>query len=81
MAQKKLLEGKVLVSERALIARINRKLKPDEQALKIKRGWRSSLGNFYLVSYSGNYILNEDVDPEALGRNLGVLQAWEAVSP
>lgn len=68
----------VPVSLRALVARINRKLAPDEM-LKATRGerWRDELGDFYLVDLDANAVMAKHVDPESYGRKLGVLKAWE----
>lgn len=75
-------QQKVLISERALIARINRKLRHDEEdhlVLKKTRGDRAllDLGYFYLLNWHGNYINAHHVNIEALGRELGVLAEWE----
>jgi hypothetical protein len=75
MAEKR----KVGVTTRALIQRINRKLKPDLEALKVSRGerMRFDLGEYYVIDYRLNAIQRHNVDPEALARELGVLRAWE----
>jgi len=72
---------KVPISMRALVGRINRKLEPDRQQLKITRAGRtrSELGAFYLLNFSGLSVIKDHVDPVALGRKLGVLQEWEDV--
>lgn len=72
---------KAQVSLRAVIQRINRKLKPDLEALKTSRSERMRLdvGQFYIVDYSVNAIQHHNVEPGALGRELGVLAAWEVV--
>ncbi len=72
---------KVPVSMRALIQRINRKLKPELEALKITRGnqWRPELGDYYVVDLNRNSIIRKDVDPEKIARELGVLRDWEEV--
>jgi len=71
----------VPVSLRALIARINRKLRADDQMLKATRGERArgDLGDFYLLDFNRNIIRDQRVDPEELGRELGVLKPWETV--
>jgi hypothetical protein len=73
--------NKMPVSERAIIQRINRKLKPALEALKVARSERMRLdvGQYYIIDYRMNAILHHDVDPEALGRELGVLKPWEEV--
>jgi hypothetical protein len=74
--------GKVPVTMRALIARINRKLAPEGKRLKIVRGWkaRSDLGDYYILNPNRNWIVGHHVDPEGLGRKLGVLEGWEQVA-
>jgi hypothetical protein len=74
---------KAPVSERALLQRINRKLKPDLEAVKKTRGgWRrlSDLGDYYWVDYRRNFMLNHHLDLETVGHELGVLEEWEMVS-
>jgi len=72
---------KLGVTTRAVIQRINRKLKPDLEGLKVSRSERMRLdvGQFYIVNYRMNVIRQHDVEPEALGRELGVLKDWEKV--
>jgi hypothetical protein len=69
------------ISLRALIARINRKLAHEEQALKKLRSerWFNDLGNYYVVDLNRNAIMRTHVDPQELGRDLGVLNKWESV--
>ena len=67
------------VSSRALIQRINRKLRSDDELLKKARprsGW-NELGDYYVVNFRMNWIAAKDVDIEELGRELGVLQPQE----
>jgi hypothetical protein len=72
--------GKIPVTMRALIQRINRKLAkedfgpPGEQLRKSKRS-----GVYYIINFRGNYVTHMDVDVEGLGRELGVLREWEQV--
>ena len=73
--------AKVPVSMRALIARINRKLKPDTEALKAARSARArqDFGDFYVIDHKRNWLVARNVDPEAYGRELGVLHDYEVV--
>ena len=72
--------SKVPVTMRAVIARINRKLKPDDEVVKVPRGrWRQELGDYYVLDWHRNYIVDHHVDPEVLGRKLGVLGDWEEI--
>lgn len=73
---------KVPVSVRAAIQRINRKLKPDMEQLKVTRGGemlRLDLGDYYIINFNRNWIAHKHVDPEKLGRELGVLAPWETM--
>ena len=69
------------VSVQAVIQRINRKLKAVDEKLKVPRGrgLQSSLGEYYIVNFARNWIVKHHVDPEALGREMGVLKPWEEV--
>ena len=72
---------KVLVSMRAVIARINRRLRPNGEMLKVMRGRaRDSVGDYCIVNFQRNWIANPNVDPEMVGREMGVLEDWEVVS-
>jgi hypothetical protein len=74
--------GKVPVTVRALIARINRKLKASDEVLKATRGEgraRQEFGDFYVLDFNRNAVMQKNVDPEQLGRELGVLKPWEEV--
>ena len=72
---------KVPVTVHAVIQRINRKLKPNLEALKIARSARLRLDvrQYYIIDHRLNAIQQHNVDPEALGRELGVLKDWEEV--
>jgi hypothetical protein len=76
------MREKVTISERALLARINRKLKPDMEQLRKAHGVRARLdvGDFYVVNHRINGVTMKDVDVEKLARELGVLKEWEKVS-
>jgi hypothetical protein len=77
------MSGKASVSLRALILRINRKLKTNNEVLKMPRGDRQKreLGDFYIFDSNRDAIIAKDVDPESYGREIGVLRAWEQVGP
>jgi len=73
---------KVPVTMRALTQRINRTLRKGNDILKATRGdgrARQELGDFYVVDGRRNVVIEKDVDPEALGRELGVLADYEEV--
>jgi hypothetical protein len=75
------VERKVPVSRRALLARINRALRKEGEVLKATRAdrWRGDLGDYYTVDTDRNAIVAQHVDPEELGRRLGVLADYEEV--
>ena len=72
---------RVPVTMRALIQRINRILGKDREKLKTPRGEqaRFELGQYYVLDLHRNCVLQKDVDPEELGRTLGVLKDYERV--
>ena len=74
---------KVAVSMRAVIQRLNRKLHADDEMVRASRGARAlqELGEFYVVDTRINGVRCSNVDPEDMARELGVLKAWEAVTP
>jgi hypothetical protein len=69
----------VPVSERALVARINRRLKKDWLRLVRTRGQRAilDLGEYYIHEMRRNLAFDTYVDIEELGRKLGVLKEYE----
>jgi hypothetical protein len=81
--------GKVPVSERALLQRINRKLATEDEMIRrarpvsayVKEGYPNpyphDLGKYYRIDFNRNFMIETDVDLEALGRKLGALAAWE----
>ena len=71
--------GAVPVTMRALVQRINRALAQDDEALKKTRGARAiqELGDYYVLDFNRNALVEKDVDPEEFGRELGVLQDYE----
>ena len=72
----------VPVGERALIARINRKLKQQGEKLKKLRGerWASDLGYFYIVNETLNSVEAQHVNLEEMARELGALAEWERLA-
>ena len=70
------------VSERALLLRVNRKLKERGETVKKSRPdsqWASELGTFYLLDVSANAIIGKHMDLEVLAREMGALQPFEAL--
>jgi hypothetical protein len=43
--------------------------------------WRNEVGDYYIVNWRFNWIEAQHVDPEALGREIGVLKKWERLKP
>ena len=71
-------EMAVPVTLRALTQHINHKLRHDDQRLRTaRRGWFSDLGHYYVFDFKHNGIVKRQVDPEELGRDLGVLKDYE----
>jgi hypothetical protein len=78
--------SKVQVSERALIQRLNRKLKENDLIVKKTRpnskSW-STLGDYYVIDLNLNGIVDRGLDAddlEKMGREKKVLADWETVS-
>ena len=76
---KKTKAQRVAVGGRALLARINRKLAPEDKAVRTSRSdrMRSDVGEYYLLLTRMNAIGGHDIDIEDFGRKLGVLKPWE----
>jgi hypothetical protein len=66
---------------RALIARINRKLAADDEVLRISRSKRAlfDLGQYYIVNTRYNGIAGQNMDPEKLGHEMGLIKPFEKV--
>jgi hypothetical protein len=76
------MDQKASVTTRSVIQRINRKLKPNLEMLKTARGrlMRSNFGDHYVIDFRRNLITQRHIDPEEMGRALGVLHEWEKVT-
>jgi hypothetical protein len=81
-----MMQAKAPVTERALIARINRKLKPEGRVLKVKRGnWRNDIsGPYYLVDVEHNSVIagssaHNRINLEKFARKLGTLEEYEEI--
>lgn len=72
---------KVPVTSRALIQRINRRLKPDGEMLKRSRGAlaEGELGEYYTVDFERNVLGYTRINLEKYGRELGVLADFESL--
>jgi hypothetical protein len=71
----------VPISERALLARINRQLVKEDQKLAKTRSEKAKVevGDYYLLNFERNAILRMRVDLEDLGHDLGVLKRYEVL--
>ena len=65
---------------RSVIARINRRLKTDDEMLKAAHGerMRQQVGDYYILNFRINGVMHHDVDPPR--SLLGVLKEWEKVA-
>lgn len=74
-------QASVPITVRSLIQRINRKLEERQEMLKSAQGALAvqQVGDYYLIDGAMNAVLATHVDPEAFGRELGVLRAYETV--
>jgi hypothetical protein len=74
---------KLKVSERALFARINRKIHGDDLTLRrcteARRNYQD-LGDYYLLDRRINGVVGKDVGLEAYGRDVGVLKDYEVLA-
>lgn len=76
------MKNRHLLTERALVARINRTLAKQEQGLRRCREnsrWFHDLGRYYVVDQATLSLCMKDVEIEDLGRELGVLTSREAM--
>lgn len=73
----------VPVSTRALIQRVNRKLASRGEKVRATRGTNAqlSVGEYYILNITGNYVSRPRVDLEQLARDENALQPWESWDP
>jgi hypothetical protein len=84
-------EQKALISERALVRRVNRRLKAENHQMKRTRGfWDSNhfhhyedtnLGRFYVVDLLRNFVVDYHIDLARYARDLGAMAEWEELAP
>ena len=75
--------NKVPVSERALLARINRRLRDDDEVVKKCREDSRAyyeLGDYYILGISVGGINEKNIDLEDYGRELGCLADYEEMT-
>jgi hypothetical protein len=68
-------DEKVPITKRALVQRINRHLRKRNEALRGKRG--PNTGEYYLVDFTRNALIQDGVSIDKLGRELNVLKPYE----
>ena len=79
---------KAQVTERALVARVNRKLADKGRQLRRARGfwdgknWHedNNLGRYFVLDLNRNNIVDHHVDLEEYARIILVLAAWEKLA-
>ena len=71
---------KLRLDARAVLQRVNRKLKNANEIVKKARGrLEQEVGEYYRLDLHRNAIIEKDVDLEKLGRELGVLKPYEVI--
>ena len=75
-------ERKVPVSRRAVYARVDRALRRQGETLRTSRSQRSriDLGDLYVLDIEHNCVVAQDVNLEALARELDAISPWECVT-
>jgi hypothetical protein len=75
-------DTKIPLTKRALIQRINRKLRRQDERLcscrRASRAWRE-LGDYYIVDTHRNMIRDTGIDVEKYAKQIGALQPFEQV--
>ena len=63
----------------AVVKRINRKLATRYETLRRTRGvaQQQDLGEYYLLNFNRNFVIEKGVNPETLARHLRVLSEYE----
>ena len=74
----------VPITTRAMLQRLDRKLRREGKTLKSPRGWadRSALGDYFIVNLDSGKVADcklTEAKLEAMARKLGALRAWEEV--
>jgi hypothetical protein len=73
--------GMLPVSKRAVLQRINRKLRKNMEMVRTLRGhrWQSDGGRFFRVDLDRNVLIQKHVDLDQLAKDLGVLYPYEEI--
>jgi hypothetical protein len=68
-----------MISERALMARVNRALAESHEMVKKTRGVYAmrDLGEYYLLNFNRNAIMKQNLDLEEFARQIKVLRPYE----
>jgi hypothetical protein len=72
------MASKIKVSERAVLARVNRKLSHDNEALRKYRG-NNKPAEYFHLDITHNSILSECVELEDFARDCKVLAPYEVI--
>ncbi len=75
--------SRVLVSERAVLQRLNRALAHEVKVIRVCKEtsrWFRDCGRYYLVDLNFNAIRDSHIDLEAFAREEGVLKPFEAMA-
>jgi hypothetical protein len=72
---------KVPVTERSVVARVNRWLQANGEQLKPARSERvrAQVGDWFILDVKLNGVVREDVSLEVIARELGALRDWEVM--
>ena len=74
---------KVPITRRAVVKRVNRRLRHEEMTLKATRGnsrarTNGDLGAYYVIDWR-NFVRDRDIDLEVYAREVGALKGYEEV--
>ena len=72
---------KIPVTRRALMQRLNRKLRHDGKRIDASRTqqMRDQYGDFHMVDFTRNQLIEWHIKPEEMARELGVLKPYEQI--
>jgi len=71
---------KIKITERALLARVNRRLEKESRVIKICKTnsrWYNDFGRYYEVDTANNTITAQHIDLGGLAREMGCLAGYE----
>lgn len=71
-------KGRIPVSSRALLQRINRILANEGEIVKKARSRaETTVGEYFRIDIQGNYVVGTHIDLEELGRKIDALHSFE----